>query len=555
VVRQEVEIMKDLLKNPRILIWIFCIVISVIIISPNLNPNGVIVTYVQKNASAAVSLNDVIYKVNNEPVTIDISNRIFDGVVKLETNKGIKYVNANNSKLGIDVESVSTTNLKFGLDIKGGVQAVIEPNTTDNATLEQIVSTLQTRINVYGLREAVFRTSYYENKGFVEISIAGGSEAELRELLEKQGMFEGKIPVLVRTVNNVGTLKLDRDYSLIINNGSLEVEGKTLRYGDSFKLAGMNFVYGGVQDNKINITSTVFSGSDVRTVYFDPQRSRIEKQSENNYRWSFGIQLSPESAQRFGWITGNIPIVPGIGSETYLESKIFMYLDNNLIDSLNIVSTLKGRVETEISITGSANSMDQAKSEKTRLQSILRSGALPAAITIVQLDTISPNLGAGFLTNAALAGLGAILGVIIVVSIRYRKPKFVWPMALISISEVLMILGVAVLIGWTIDLPAIAGIIASVGTGIDSQIIILDQTLRGEKLDMSFKEKLKRAFFVVFGSAGTVIAAMLPLMTLGFGMLRGFAITTILGVLIGILIARPAYGVIVEKMQKHHVTK
>jgi preprotein translocase subunit SecD len=168
----------------------------------------------------------------------------------------------------------------------------------------------------------------------------------------------------------------------------------------------------------------------------------------------------------------------------------------------------------------------------------------------VQLDTISPNLGTGFLKNAALAGLGAIIGVIIVVSIRYRKPKYVWPMSLISISEVLMILGVAVLINWTIDLPAIAGIIASVGTGIDSQIIILDQTIRGERLDMSFKEKLKRAFFVVFGSAGTVIAAMLPLMTLGFGMLRGFAITTIIGVLIGVLIARPAYGVIVEKMHK-----
>lgn len=556
MVRKEVGSMKDILKNPRIIIWILCVVASFLIIAPNINPQGVIVTYVQKNASSPLSVNDVIYKINNNVATTDLAQQIFFGVVKLDTNKGVKYANLNGTTLGVDVDNVQPTNLKFGLDIKGGVHAVIQPNTTDNTTLDQIVSTLQTRINVYGLREALFRTTYYDNQGFVEISIAGGSEAELRELLEKQGMFVGKVPILVRTTNNVGTLKFDKDYTLtILNDSTISFNGNSYNYGDAFTIAGVELTYGGVADGKINLTALVFNGNDIKTVYFDPQRSTITKQSDSSYRWSFGVQLSPDSAQRFAWVTSNIPIVPGVGGESYLESKIYMYLDNNLIDSLNIVSTLKGRVETEISITGGSTSMDQAKSDKMRLQSILRSGALPTSISIVKLDTISPNLGSGFLTNAGLAGLGAIIGVIIIVSIRYRKPKYVWPMSLISISEVLMILGVAVLINWTIDLPAIAGIIASVGTGIDSQIIILDQTLRGERLDISFKEKLKRAFFVVFGSAGTVIAAMLPLMTIGFGTLRGFAITTILGVLIGVFIARPAYGVIVEKMHNSHVVQ
>jgi preprotein translocase subunit SecD len=107
-----------------------------------------------------------------------------------------------------------------------------------------------------------------------------------------------------------------------------------------------------------------------------------------------------------------------------------------------------------------------------------------------------------------------------------------------------------VLIGWTIDLAAIAGIIATIGTGIDSQIIILDETLTGESRNLSLREKIKKAFFIVFGAGGTIIAAMFPLMILGFGLLRGFAITTIIGVLAGILIARPAYGAIVEKLEK-----
>ena len=122
-------------------------------------------------------------------------------------------------------------------------------------------------------------------------------------------------------------------------------------------------------------------------------------------------------------------------------------------------------------------------------------------------------------------------------------------MIIISASEVLIILGIAAMINWTIDLPAIAGIIATIGTGIDSQIIIIDQALRGEEKTATLKEKLGRAFFVVFGSGGTVIAAMIPIALIVYAF-RGFAITTIIGVLVGIMIVRPAYGVIVQKIVK-----
>ena len=124
------------------------------------------------------------------------------------------------------------------------------------------------------------------------------------------------------------------------------------------------------------------------------------------------------------------------------------------------------------------------------------------------------------------------------------------PMIAVSMSEIIIILGVASLINWTIDLAAIAGIIAAIGTGIDAQIIILDQSLRKERVIITLKERVERAFFIIFGAGGTTIAAMLPLMTIGFGLLRGFAITTIIGVLAGILIARPAFGVIVRSMIK-----
>lgn len=535
----------DLLRSPRILVWVLFIALSLALIGFNLHASGFSVTSVSKNSTLTnIVAGEIIYKINDAAVSDEALAKEYFGTVKFETSRGTKFERVNGS-IGLEAEPVQPTNLKFGLDLKGGVRAVIEPNTTDNSTIEQIISTLQTRINVYGLREAVFRPVYHGGKGFVEISIAGGNKEELRNLLENQGKFEAKITINQRVSGNT-ILRLDKSYNISVSNRSITINGLIVNEGETFELAGIPIMLGTVLPDKINMTATVFSSEDISIVFFDPQRSRIELVG-NGYQWSFAIQISQEGAQKFAWVTGNLEVVPGTG---YLNSPIVLYLDDNLVDSLSISSTLKGRAETEISISGPAATKEEAAKERARLQSILRSGALPTSVSVVQLDTISPTLGISFLKNTILAGAAAILGVVIVVGMRYRKFKIVAPMVAISLSEVLIILGVASLIGWTIDLPAIAGIIASVGTGVDSQIMIIDQALRGEAYALTLREKLKRAFFVIFGAGGTVIAAMLPLMAIGFGLLRGFAITTIIGVLVGIIIARPAYGEIVKRIVK-----
>ena len=154
----------------------------------------------------------------------------------------------------------------------------------------------------------------------------------------------------------------------------------------------------------------------------------------------------------------------------------------------------------------------------------------------------------GFLSTSAVAGGAALLAVSFVVLIRYRRPSFMVRVILMSLCELIITLGVAALIKWTIDLSSIAGLIAAIGTGVDSEIIMLDEAMRGERKSWSLREKIANAFFIIFGSGGTMIAAMFPLMIFGFGLLRGFAIVTMIGVLVGVLITRPAFGVILEKM-------
>jgi len=532
-----------LLKNFRILVLVAFILLSLVMIAPNPSPSGIKIAYVGENLSSKLQTGEILYKINDAAATQEILGNTYSGTIKFETNKGVKFATVEN-KIDIEGESVDPTNLKFGLDIKGGTRAFVEVNSTDPETVKQVLSTLQNRINFFGLREASFRQV---DRSYIEISMAGGSSEELKTLLEQQGRFEAKIPLLITPRNNASQIRLASMYNISVVNGELVLGDNIYQEGGIFKKDGIEFELTDITARTINLTSTVFTGDDIKAVFYDPQRSRVQPIS-GGYSWSFAVQISKEGAERFSRITRNLDVIPA-GQESYLNSQISFYLDGVLLDSLNIVSTLKGREETEISITGSSANVQEAATERTRLQSILRSGALPVSIEIVQVDSVSPTLGSDFLKSAMLAAVVAMLGIVAVVILRYRKFSIVLPMVITAIAEVVIILGISVAIGWTIDVAAVAGIIAAVGTGIDSQIIIIDQALRGEKTE-TLREKMRDAFFIIFGAAGTVIAAMLPLMIIGFGALRGFAITTMIGVFVGILITRPAFGAIVERLLK-----
>ena len=136
--------------------------------------------------------------------------------------------------------------------------------------------------------------------------------------------------------------------------------------------------------------------------------------------------------------------------------------------------------------------------------------------------------------------------------IRYKKFKIFIPVLLTMVSEIIILLGLIALLGeffaWRLDLVGIAGLIASVGTGVDDQIVIIDELLKGKEKVYNWKERIKRAFFIIFVAYAATLAAMIPLINAGAGLIRGFALTIIFGVTIGVFITRPAFASLVEKL-------
>lgn len=501
-------------------IWLLIIVIIFSLISifglpPTFLQKGVLVTSVGQNSTIfnqGLRQGQIIQQIDGQTIeTLDdftniIKNKYDSGEkikTVIQTNEG-EIIIFGNETPEITVSEIPSTNIQTGLDLAGGARALVQAKDAKLSINEinDLIAVISNRLNVYGIADMnVLPVSDLSGNNYMLIEIAGATPDDLENLISQQGKFEAKI------ANDTVFVGGNKDVTSVCRNDAT--------------CAG--------------ITSC----------------QRADQGYFCNFR--FSIFLSEEAAERHAGITDKLE-VNSSPQGNYLSEKLDLFVDDNLLNSLSISEGLKGRITTQISISGSGvgqtqeEAYNQAEDEMHQLQTILITGSLPYQLEIVKLDTISPVLGKEFINSILFAGLAALIAVAIIISLRYRNIKSSLALILTSISEVVIILGIAAFIDWNLDLPSIAGILASIGTGIDSQIIILDEAKQTEVL--SLKQKLKRAFSIILGAYFTALVALLPLLWAGAGLLKGFAITTIIGITVGVLITRPAFSDIINNFEE-----
>ena len=500
----------------RIWLWITVLILSLIaiFITPTFLQKGVLIMNVEQNSSAfeqGLRQGQVIQAIDGKAVT---TTEDFLRIVqtKFTSNQTVKttittkdavYVTYSD-KIGITVSDLPKTNLKLGLDLSGGARALVQAqdHKLTSSEVNDLVNVVGNRLNVYGISDMTIRpVTDLSGNYFMLIEIARATPADLESLISQQGKFEAKI-----------------------GNETVFV--------------------GGEQD----ITSVARGGQE--SGIYDCQ------QAADGYFCSFRftVYLSQAAAERHANITNTLS-VNSTSQGNYLSKKLDLYLDDNLVDSLLISENLKGRVTTQIQISGSGSGATQddaykaAQASMNKLQTILITGSLPFKLEIVKIDTISPTLGNTFTKYILIAGVLALLSVAIIVFIKYRKLKLVLPPLLICTSEIIITLGVAVVVGQDLDLPGIAGILAAIGTGIDDQIVVLDEAEHKEE-SLNLKQKIKRAFAIVMGAFFTSAVSLLPILWAGAGLLKGFAIMSLIGISIGVFITRRAFADIVRMIEE-----
>ena len=519
---------KDLFTDTKVIILIIFLFLAYLTISPQLAGNdGVTIRSVGFNSSAANAgipnpssdstplSKEKIISIKNTP--IDNEDDYYRVLSTLEANRSVKVVTdrfsytlqtdaTNPSDLGLRVYDAPTSNLRKGLDLEGGTRVLLKPNEKiSEQDLESTISSLKERLNVYGLSDIVVRAASDLAGGqFILIEIAGVTEDEVKELIAQQGKFEAKI-----------------------GNETVFFGGKK----------DITYVCRSAQCSGVGLYQPCATGATGEICYF-----------------SFSITLTQEAADRQAAVTDKLTVLADQGG-SYLSKDLDLLLDDRQVDSLRIGADLKGRATTQIQISGSGSGIDiekayeDAEEQMKKLQTVIITGSLPVKLDVVKLDTVSPSLGREFLSNMVFVGFMVIMVVSLVVSLRYKNVKIVLPMVATLISEMLLILGFAAFAKWNLDMSAIAGIIIVAGTGVDHLIIITDETIRGGEFK-SWKQKIKNAMAIVFGAYFTTVVGMLPLWWAGAGLLKGFAFTTIVGISFGVLVARPAYAAIIEKVLK-----
>ncbi len=214
----------------------------------------------------------------------------------------------------------------------------------------------------------------------------------------------------------------------------------------------------------------------------------------------------------------------------------------------------QGTVSQSYDISGPAqanltfeNKVNFSNAQARTISSILKGGALPIPVIVGTPTVVPPTLGRNAELISGVAAILAVLAVTVVIVVRYRRLFLIGPIILTTLGELFIIASILGIVGG-IDLAAVAGMIAVVGTGVDAQIIISDELLVQHSESSTTKSKLSRAFYVVWADAALLSIAMLPLLfSTGLLTVIGFSESTLIGAILGAVITRPAYGSILAK--------
>lgn len=167
------------------------------------------------------------------------------------------------------------------------------------------------------------------------------------------------------------------------------------------------------------------------------------------------------------------------------------------------------------------------------LTRIIKEGALPVSLRIVEERTVGPSLGQDSIQSGVQAIIVGLLGVMLFMIIYYKLSGIIANICLIL--NMLFVLAFLSMLGFTLTLPGIAGLILTVGMAVDANVIIFErikeETKNGKSPKVAVANGFERAFWTIFDSNLTTLLAAIILSQVGTGPIKGFAVTLIIGIL------------------------
>ena len=359
---------------------------------------------------------------------------------------------------------------------------------TKNQAVSQAIETIRNRVDALGVTEPVV-VPYGLGQYQILMQLPGVDDpARVKGVVQSTAMLEIK--------QKLGGPFPSQDAALQQNNGLLPPD-EVLMQGHA--------IPGSTEGPEWYLVSRVSAvrGKDLRD-------ARVS--TDENGQPAVSFTLTNEGGQRFYSFTSQ-----------HVGDDLAVVLDNQVQEVANIHSAIRDQGQ----ISGGRMTEQQAKD----LALILRSGALPASIKYLEERTVGPSLGADSIRSGVRAAVVGMIAVLIFMLIYYRAAGINADVALVL--NLIILLGFLGYTGATLTLPGIAGVILTVGMGVDSNVLIFErirEELRNGKTPPSAVEQgFAHAWVTIVDTHVTTIVSAIILFLFGTGPVKGFAVTLSFG--------------------------
>ncbi len=420
---------------------------------------------------------------NNFPLYI-VSPKLPIVGKRIEIHRTLSSINLNFFIAGWHV--VRSFKFHKGLDLQGGTSITLRadmskiPTSSRQSALDSAKAIIERRINLFGVSEPTVQTAEVNGDSRIIVELPGVSN--LNQAIS-----------LIGTTAQLSFWEQGSSQSAKLASSSALPVGLTQALGS--------------HPIKTNLTGKDLEQSNVT---FD----------QNTGSPQVSLTFTSDGAQKFAVIT-----------KRNVGKRVAIVLDNQVIDAPTVNTAI---LDGNAVITGGFTT-DTAK----QLSIQLNAGALPVPLTILQESAIGPTLGASSLSKSLFAGGIALIIIVIFMSFLYGRLGILASLALLLYT--LFVLAIFKLIPVTLTLAGIAGFILSIGMAVDANILIFERTKeelrRGRKKDIAIELGFSRAWTSIRDSNVSSLITSLILYKFGTGIVRGFALTLALGVLVSMFSA------------------
>lgn len=410
--------------------------------------------------------------------------------------------------------------LQLGLDLRGGAQLTIEVQPTkeipqiDNDSLVAVKTVIENRVNALGVSEPLVQTAG-EDKIVVQLpGVTDPGQAERILGGTAQLEFQQQRPGTEGEFQAEYSIKRQLDAEL----ENLRRSGASPENSDRLE----ELIKAKEESNKALLAlfePMGLTGKNLTDARPSPNQSGTA--------WEVALRFDEEGGQKFAELT---QAVAGTGRS------LGVFLDNDLISApvVGVEFANTGITGGAAVITGNFT-IDTANDLAVQL----RGGSLPFPVEVVENRTVGATLGQESIRRSLVAGFVGLVLVLVFMAVYYRLPGIVADISLMIYA--VLTLAAFALVGVTLTLPGIAGFILSIGMAVDANVLIFERTreeLRaGNTLYRSVEAGFFRAFSSILDSNVTTLIACAALFWFGSGLVKGFALTLAIGVMVSLFTA------------------